>query len=86
MINRQDPAVLTQEKQDASLASFLILIRLLADIFVSPTEHDTRVVNPFYAAAAPSYSAISTPQLQTSSLFHKEGWRSPQIVIFNSLR
>ncbi|KAG2353545.1 hypothetical protein BDR07DRAFT_1309132, partial [Suillus spraguei] len=83
MINPHDPTVLTQERQDALLASFLILI-LLPDILVSPTERDIRVinvVNPFYVAAAPSYSTISTPP-QTSPLFHKKGWRSLQMAIF----
>ncbi|KAG2353540.1 hypothetical protein BDR07DRAFT_1432956, partial [Suillus spraguei] len=69
MINRQDPTVLTQERRYASLASFLILIPIILT-----TERDTRVinvVNPFYTAAAPSYSPISTSP-QTSPLFHKE--------------
>jgi hypothetical protein len=84
MIGRQDPAVLTQERQNASSASFLILTLLLPVLLVAPTERDIRiinVVNPFYAAAAPSYSPTSTPP-PTSSLFHQEGWRSLQMVVF----
>jgi hypothetical protein len=84
MIGRQDPAVLTQERQNASLASFLILTLLLPVLLVAPTERDIRiinVVNPFYAAAAPSYSPTSKPP-PSSPLFHQEGWRSLQMVIF----
>ncbi|KAG2369463.1 hypothetical protein BDR07DRAFT_1477080 [Suillus spraguei] len=84
MISYQDPAVLTQERQNASLASFLITTLLLPVLLVAPPERDLRiisVVNPFYAAAAPSYSPTSRPPL-TSPLFHQEGWRSLQMVIF----
>lgn len=84
MIGRQDPAVLTQERQNASLASFLILTLLLPVLLVAPTERDIRiinVVNPFYAAAAPSYSPTSKPP-PSSPLFRQEGWRSLQMVIF----
>lgn len=84
MIGRQDPAELTQERQNASLASFLILTLLLPVLLVAPTERDIRiinVVNPFYAAAAPSYSPTSKPP-PSSPLFHQEGWRSLQMVIF----
>lgn len=83
MIGHQDPAVLTQERQNASLASFLIFTLLLPVLLVAPTERDIRiinVVNPFYAAAAPSYSPTSKPPL-SSPLFHQEGWRSLQMVI-----
>ncbi|KAG2153403.1 hypothetical protein DEU56DRAFT_727130 [Suillus clintonianus] len=84
MIGRQDPVILTQERQNASLASFLILTLLLPILLVAPTERDIRiinVVNPFYAAAAPTYSPTS--KLPPSSpLFHQEGWRSLQTVIF----
>lgn len=82
IIGRQDPTILTQERQNASLASFLILTLLLPVLLVAPTERDIRiinVVNPFYAAAAPSYSSTPPP---ASPLFHQEGWRSLQTVIF----
>ncbi|KAG1718828.1 hypothetical protein EDB19DRAFT_1899041 [Suillus lakei] len=71
----------------ASLASFLFLTLLLPVLLIAPTERDIRiidVVNPFYAAVAPSYggpSPTSTPP-PTSPLFHPEGWRSLQMVIF----
>ncbi|KAG0694949.1 hypothetical protein DFH29DRAFT_1005895 [Suillus ampliporus] len=84
MIGSQDPAILTKQRQNASLASFLILTLLLPVLLVAPPERDIRiinVVNPFYAAAAPSYSPTSRPP-PTSPLFHKEGWRSLQMVIF----
>ncbi|KAG2347606.1 hypothetical protein BDR05DRAFT_958371 [Suillus weaverae] len=84
IIGRQDPAILTQERQNASLASFLILTLLLPVLLVAPTERDIRiinVVNPFYAAAVPSYSPTSKPP-PTSPLFHQEGRRALQMVIF----
>ncbi|KAG1742478.1 hypothetical protein EDB19DRAFT_1907484 [Suillus lakei] len=82
IIGRQDPTILTQERQNASLASFLILTLLLPVLLVAPTERDIRiinVVNPFYAAAAPSSSSTPPP---ASPLFHQEGWRTLQPVIF----
>ncbi|KAG1774627.1 hypothetical protein EV702DRAFT_1180734 [Suillus placidus] len=51
IIGRQDPAILTQKRQNASLASFLIL-------------------------------TLSKPPPPSSPLFHQEGWRSLQMVIF----
>ncbi|KAG1740821.1 uncharacterized protein EDB91DRAFT_1131628 [Suillus paluster] len=78
IIHSQD---LAKQRQDGSLASFLILTLLLPVLLVAPTDRDIRiinVVNPFYAAAAPSYSPTSKP----SSLFHQEGWRSLQMVVF----
>jgi hypothetical protein len=82
MIGRQDLALLTHEKQNVSLASFLMLTLLTPILLVAPTERDIRiinVVNNFYAAAAPSYSPTSKPP-PSSPLFHPEGWRSLQIV------
>lgn len=38
-------------------------------------------MNPFYAAAAPSYSPTSKPH-PSSPLFDQEGWHSLQMVIF----
>ncbi|KAG2118207.1 uncharacterized protein F5147DRAFT_670472 [Suillus discolor] len=84
IIGRQDSAILTQERQNASLASFLILTLLLPVLLVAPAERDIRiinVVNPFYAAAAPSFSPTSKPP-PSSPLFHQEGWRSLQMIVF----
>lgn len=84
IISRQDSAVLTQERQNASLASFLILTLLLPVLLVAPAERDIRiinVVNPFYAAAAPSFSPTSKPP-PSSPVFHQEGWRSLQMIVF----
>ncbi|KAG2353555.1 hypothetical protein BDR07DRAFT_700878 [Suillus spraguei] len=78
MIGRQNPVVLTP-----SLASLLILTLLLPVLLVAPTECDIRIINfidPFYAAAAPSYSPTFTPP-PTPPLFHQEGQRSLQMVI-----
>ncbi|KAG1794176.1 uncharacterized protein HD556DRAFT_1371433 [Suillus plorans] len=84
IIGRQDSAILTQERQNASLASFLILTLLLPILLVAPAERDIRiinVVNPFYAAAAPSFSPTSKPP-PSSPVFHQEGWRSLQMIVF----
>jgi hypothetical protein len=84
VIGRREAAPLIKQRQDASLATFLIITLLLPVLLVAPTERDIRiinVINPFYAAAAPSYSPASKPTL-TSSLFHQEGWRSLHMIIF----
>lgn len=84
IISRQDSATLTQERQNASLASFLILTLLLPVLLVAPAERDIRiinVVNPFYAAAAPSFSPTFKPP-PSSPVFHQEGWRSLQMIVF----
>lgn len=84
IISRHDTALLFKQRQDASLATFLIITLLLPILLVAPTERDIRIVNvinPFYAAAAPSYSPTSKLP-PTSSLFHQEGWRSLQMIIF----
>ncbi|KAG2071094.1 hypothetical protein BDR04DRAFT_1117886 [Suillus decipiens] len=54
-----DPIII-QERQYASLASFLILTLLLPDLVIL-TERNIRIVDPFYAAAGPSYAATFTP-------------------------
>jgi hypothetical protein len=84
VIGRREAAPLIKQRQDASLATFLIITLLLPVLLVAPTERDIRiinVINPFYAAAAPSYSPASKPTLP-SSLFHQEGWRSLHMIIF----
>jgi len=84
IISRHDPVTLLKQRQDASFATFLIITLLLPVLLVAPTERDIRiinVINPFYAAAAPSYSPTSNPP-PTSPLFHQEGWRSLQTIIF----
>ncbi|KAG1774361.1 hypothetical protein EV702DRAFT_1124972, partial [Suillus placidus] len=45
IIGRQDPAILTQNRHHASLASFLILTLLLPVLLVAPTERDVRIIN-----------------------------------------
>jgi len=84
IIGRHDTTPLIRQRRDGSLATFLLITLLLPVLLVAPTERDIRiinVINPFYAAAAPSYTPTSTPP-PTSSLFHQEGWRSLQMIIF----
>lgn len=79
----EDPVALRRRRQEASLATFLILTLLLPVLLVAPVERDIRiinVVNPFYAAAAIRYSHSQVPPA-TSSLFQQEGWRSLQTII-----
>ncbi|KAI6099286.1 hypothetical protein EDD16DRAFT_1659363 [Pisolithus croceorrhizus] len=79
----QDLVALGRRRQEASLATFLILTLLLPVLLVAPVERDIRiinVVNPFYAAAAVRYSPSQVPSA-TSSTFQHEGWRSLQTII-----
>ncbi|EGN92784.1 hypothetical protein SERLA73DRAFT_190644 [Serpula lacrymans var. lacrymans S7.3] len=74
----------SEQRHEASLATFLIITLLLPALLVAPIERDIRivnVVNPFYAAAAPSYSPVK-PVAKSSSLFLHEGRRSLQMAIF----
>ncbi|KAG6334778.1 hypothetical protein ID866_4311 [Astraeus odoratus] len=84
IVSCEDSGELNRRRQEASLASFLILTLLLPVLLVAPAERDIRiinVVNPFYAAASMSYSP-SQPLPTTSSIFQQEGWRSLQMTIF----
>jgi NAD(P)-dependent dehydrogenase (short-subunit alcohol dehydrogenase family) len=72
------------DRTAASLATFLIITLLLPALLVAPVERDIRiinVVNPFYAAAAHSFSpafSMSRPKLST---FLQEGRRSLRLVV-----
>ncbi|KAI6043472.1 hypothetical protein EDC04DRAFT_2562686 [Pisolithus marmoratus] len=79
-----DLVELRRRREEASLATFLILTLLLPVLLVAPAERDIRVinvVNPFYAAAAAGYSPSQVPPA-ASSVFQQEGWRSLQTIIF----
>lgn len=80
----EDPVKLEKRRQEASLATFLILTLLLPVLLVAPAERDIRiinVVNPFYSAAAVTYSPSQVPPA-ASSIFQQEGRRSLQTIIF----
>jgi NAD(P)-dependent dehydrogenase (short-subunit alcohol dehydrogenase family) len=82
-----------QARTDGSMATFLMITLLLPALLVAPTERDIRVVslvNPFYAAAAPSFnpdepfhgidqSEASKPP--SSSTFLLEGRRALRTAI-----
>ena len=78
-----------EQRESASLASFLITTLLLPALLVAPVERDIRVVsivNPFYAAALPTFPAFlaSTPTspLPTSQpIVIAEGHRALRTVI-----
>lgn len=75
---------LAKERKEASLATFLATTLLLPALLVAPVERDIRVinvVNPFYAAAVPSFSPASSPP-PTASVFLQEGHRALRTVIF----
>ena len=60
-----------QEKREAaSLATFLMTTLLLPALLVAPVERDIRVVhlvNPFYAAAAPSFTTQLVSSMSSQS-------------------
>ena len=74
-ITRRDELLEEKEREEGSLATFLIVTLLLPVLLVAPPERDIRivnVVNPFYAAAAsipfpPSFSPTSSSSPPSSS-------------------
>jgi hypothetical protein len=77
-------------RSDASMATFLLITLLLPVLLTSPTERDIRVlalVNPFYAAAIPTFDAAALPTPSTSSdasasTFLLEGRRALRTAVF----
>ncbi|KAH7929511.1 hypothetical protein BV22DRAFT_1043814 [Leucogyrophana mollusca] len=83
LVSRQDAVLDAKIRQDSSLATFLIVTLLLPVLLVAPVERDIRiinVVNPFYAASAPTYTPATPPS--NSSLFRQEGWRALRTAVF----
>lgn len=82
-------AVHEERREAASLATFLFITLLLPVLLVAPIERDIRVVslvNPFYAAAIPSFtkeliSSMNTPFPACRSLFLSEGHRALRTVV-----
>ncbi|KAI0700972.1 hypothetical protein C8T65DRAFT_709564 [Cerioporus squamosus] len=77
-----------EQRESASLASFLLVTLLLPALLVAPVERDIRivfVVNPFYAAALPTFSSFleSTPSspARPESLLIAEGHRALRSII-----
>lgn len=85
----QSLEILEQQRKEASLATFLATTLLLPALLVAPAERDIRiinVINPFYAASAPSFtpslSLLSTPTLAPKSIFLLEGHRALLTAVF----
>ena len=80
-----------ERRESASLATFLMITLLLPSLLVAPVERDIRiinVINPFYAAVVPTFTASLANDLTTSSegspkqpLFVSEGIRSLRSAI-----
>ncbi|RPD55773.1 hypothetical protein L226DRAFT_447130, partial [Lentinus tigrinus ALCF2SS1-7] len=77
-----------EQRESVSLASFLMVTLLLPALLVAPVERDIRVisvVNPFYAAALPTFSSFleSTPSspARPESLLISEGHRALRTII-----
>ncbi|KIJ66152.1 hypothetical protein HYDPIDRAFT_27339 [Hydnomerulius pinastri MD-312] len=84
LLSPGNPIEIAKRRQEASLATFLIVTLLLPVLLVAPVERDIRiinVVNPFYAAASMSYSP-TTILPPTSPMFQQEGRRSLQMAVF----
>jgi hypothetical protein len=94
----RNEALEEKQREDGSLATFLITTLLLPALLVAPPERDIRivnVVNPFYAAAASipfqPFFSISTPPTSSPAkpkpkpIFLQEGIRSLRTIIFTRL-
>ncbi|GBE85001.1 hypothetical protein SCP_0701860 [Sparassis crispa] len=85
LLRSRNPAQREKEREAASLATFLLITLLLPALLVAPPDRDIRivsVVNPFYAAAGPSF-ATSLADSSTSAppLFLAEGRRALRTVV-----
>jgi hypothetical protein len=79
-----------RERKESSLGTFLMSTLLLPALLVAPVERDIRIiniVNPFYAAAVPTFSpsdsfdSLSSSSSKSSFLL-PEGTRALRIAIF----
>jgi NAD(P)-dependent dehydrogenase (short-subunit alcohol dehydrogenase family) len=76
---------LEKERRAASLATFLATTLLLPALLVAPVERDIRiinVINPFYAAAVPTFSPSFDALPSWSSRFLLEGRRALRMAVF----
>lgn len=81
----QSTEALEKERREASLATFLTTTLLLPALLVAPVERDIRiinVINPFYAAAVPTFSPSFDMLPSNSSRFLLEGRRALQMAVF----
>nr|VWO97984.1 Transcriptional repressor TUP1 [Ganoderma boninense] len=78
-----------EQRESASLASFLLTTLLLPALLVAPVERDIRVVsvvNPFYAAALPTFptfltSTPATPLRSIQPIVIAEGHRALRTIV-----
>jgi hypothetical protein len=83
--SRRSIEELEKERREASLATFLMTTLLLPALLVAPVERDIRiinVINPFYAAAVPTFSPSFDPLPATTSRFIQEGRRALRMAVF----
>ena len=76
------------EREDGARASFLLTTTLLPTLLLAPPDRDIRivhVVNPFYAAAVPSFSHVLTSSSlpKDLSIWQAEGFRSLRAILFS---
>lgn len=81
-----------EKREAASVATFLMVTLLLPTLLVAPVERDIRIVNlvnPFYAAAVPSFSSDLVASFNSSfaaprkrPLLQREGHRALRTIIF----
>jgi hypothetical protein len=79
----------TREREESSLGTFLMSTMLLPALLVAPVERDIRIINiinPFYAAAVPTFSPSdsfdSLSSSSKSSFLLPEGTRALRTAIF----
>lgn len=84
-----------EKGQKASLATFLLTTLLLPALLVAPVERDIRIihlVNPFYAAATPTFTAdlitnmsanSESPEQTRRSLLSSEGHRALRTIVLS---
>lgn len=74
-----------EDRLRPSLASFLLTTSILPSLLRAPKDRDVRiihVINPFYAAAVPSFRPPSLSPPWNLSVFAKEGYRSLRTLIY----
>ncbi|KAJ6626638.1 hypothetical protein B0H10DRAFT_1997941 [Mycena sp. CBHHK59/15] len=82
-LSREAPEAAAQERETASLSTFLLTTLLLPVLLTAPVERDIRiinVINRFYAAAAgPAFSLTAPPK--SKSIFLHEGSRALRTTV-----
>lgn len=73
-----------KERREGSLGTFLATTLLLPALLVAPVERDIRIINiinPFYAAAVPTFSPSAASPPAQASTFQHEGTRALRTAI-----